>query len=366
MNKTLATWLHELEHRHLHEIQLGLERIHEVATRLDLLKTEAKIISVAGTNGKGSTVATLSAIYQRAGYQVGSYTSPHLISYNERIKVNGVSIRDEELVRTFHQIEMARGSICLTYFETSTLAALLFFQQHKLDIILLEVGLGGRLDATNIMDNDVAIITTIGLDHEAYLGDNLEAIGYEKAGIIRPQKTVIYADYHPPASVLAQVKSCQATFYCLGYDFNGKEHQHQFYFSHHEMSAVYPAVKLHPHSVAAALMAVHTLQNQLPVQSEAIQRALSKLSLPGRFHYLDHPKPTLLDVTHNPQAALNFYHYVREQFPGKRLFAVFSTLADKDSAAMIKAFSGSIERWYPCTLSSKRALDAQQLIDILQ
>ena len=207
---SLAAWLDYLEHRHSEEIQLGLTRVKTVARQLDLLTFDATIIIVAGTNGKGSTVAALETIYRAAGYAVGSYTSPHLIHFNERIRVNLEPITDKTLCAAFTAIEEACESIHLTYFEMATLAALWYFKSFVLDVIILEVGLGGRLDATNIIDADLAIITTIDFDHQAYLGHTKEAIGYEKAGVLRPNQPFIYADKNPPESLITYAKSLNA------------------------------------------------------------------------------------------------------------------------------------------------------------
>ena len=210
-NLSLSECLHHLENRHAEEVQLGLTRIKTVAKRLNLLNLDATIVTVAGTNGKGSTVAALEAVYKAAGYQVASYTSPHLIEFNERIRVNQQPIKDQELCAAFTVIEDARDTINLTYFEMTTLAALWHFKQLTLDVIILEVGVGGRLDATNIIDSDLAIITTVDLDHQDYLGDTKEAIGYEKAGILRPNTPFIYADTTaPPESITKQAQLLNA------------------------------------------------------------------------------------------------------------------------------------------------------------
>ncbi len=225
-------WLTYLEQRSPQQkIELGLERIRDVARRLNVLNPHYKIITVAGTNGKGSTVRALETIYNKAGYNVGSYTSPHLLCFNERIKVNLQSISDKALCDVFFAIESRNADIKLTYFEMATLAALVYFQQQSLDIVILEVGLGGRLDATNIMDADVAIITTIDFDHQELLGNTLEKIGQEKAGIIRAQKPVIYADINPPQSILSAAQQLNAPTYLYRRDFDFNEHDVTWDFS---------------------------------------------------------------------------------------------------------------------------------------
>ncbi|MDF1928905.1 Mur ligase family protein [Legionella pneumophila] len=215
----LNHWLTHLETRNTQEIQLGLTRVLTVAQKLNLQRPNCKVITVAGTNGKGSTVTALETIYHQSGFRVGTYTSPHLLVFNERIRINLTPIQDKDLCKAFSVIEEARYPTNLTYFEMATLAALWYFKQHDLDLIILEVGLGGRLDATNIVDTDLAIITTIDFDHQNFLGDTLELIGYEKAGILRKNKPFIYADLSPPKSVVEVALQLGASSYLYGKDY---------------------------------------------------------------------------------------------------------------------------------------------------
>ena len=253
-HKTLQDWLLLLENRHQEEIQLGLERVKTVALRLGLCDLDATVITVAGTNGKGSTVAALDAIYNAAGFRVGRYTSPHLLSFNERICINQNPITDFELCDAFQVIEQARSDIHLTYFEMTTLAAFYYFKKNKLDVVILEVGMGGRLDATNIVDATLAIITTIDLDHQDYLGSTIEAIGYEKAGILRAGQHFIYADNNPPASVLNEAQRVRTQMLCLGdYTYQtSSEHFNVVLKSGEIISLSYPAV--HLNAAAAAIV----------------------------------------------------------------------------------------------------------------
>ena len=219
MPQTLAEWLEYIERQHPKTIDMGLDRVREVATRMGLKKPAKKVITVGGTNGKGSTVAFIEAIARAAGWKVGAYTSPHLLAYNERVRIDGADAGDADLVAAFEAVEAARGITLLTYFEYGTLAALWLFARSKLDLAILEVGLGGRLDATNLIDSDVAVITTVDLDHQDYLGNDLEAIGFEKAGIARAWKPLVLGDDDPPASVLRHAYAIGANTIRAGCDF---------------------------------------------------------------------------------------------------------------------------------------------------
>ncbi|STX51644.1 dihydrofolate:folylpolyglutamate synthetase FolC [Legionella busanensis] len=363
--KNLSQWLDDLERRHVQTIQLGLERITEVATTLDVLNFNAVIITVGGTNGKGSTVASLEAIYKQAGYKVATYTSPHLINFNERICVNQKPITDLELIEAFNIIDKARGSIALTYFEIATLAALWHFKQQCLDLIILEVGLGGRLDAVNCIDADLAIITTVDYDHEDYLGNTLEKIGYEKAGIIRPNKPVIYADENPPKSILNKAASCEAPVYRKNQEFSYELVDDKIKFSYQNINLTIPQMSFHPNSIAAALMATFCLKKYLPIKADSYVDGIKKIKLAGRCQIITKLKRTLLDVAHNPQAVQYLAHYLKTHYPNVKVHAVFSAFADKDIIGMIKPLKDVVHFWYPTLLPGKRAASANQLISSL-
>jgi len=352
INHELSVWLSVLENQHPQEIQLGLERIKTVAATMNLLHPKATVITVAGTNGKGSTVAMLESIYHAAAYKVAAYTSPHLISFTERIRVNKQPIAPADLIKAFKHIEQAKGSTHLTYFETATLAALHYFKQCEAEVIILEVGLGGRLDATNIIDADLAIITTIDLDHQDYLGDNKEKIGYEKAGILRHGQAVIYADTHPPQSIIDQAKSLDCRLYINGIDFD----QH---------SGNWPESRLHPNARAAAIKAIHCLQKECPVSDEQLCQGISQARIQGRIQLINTARPTILDVAHNPQAATHLASYLKRHYPNRNIHAVFSALADKDLPGLIAPMLSCVSAWYPALLSGKRAAPAQSLLDAL-
>ncbi|WP_419418639.1 bifunctional tetrahydrofolate synthase/dihydrofolate synthase [Legionella sp. D16C41] len=364
--KSLAQWLTDLENRHQQEIQLGLNRINKVASRLDVLHLNAIIITVAGTNGKGSTVAALESIYSEAGYRVASYTSPHLINFNERIRVKRKPINDAQLIEAFKVIDSAREEIPLTYFEVATLAALWHFKQHNLDLIILEVGLGGRLDAVNCIDSDLAIITTIGYDHEAYLGNTLEAIGHEKAGIIRKNKPLIYADEHAVQSVLTKATSCAAPVYQNGQEYKYRLLDHQMQFLFNGLTIQLPKTHFHPNSIAAAIMATFCLQKELPLHVDDCIAGIKKINLAGRLQIIKEPHPTLLDVAHNPQAAQYLAYYLINNYRKGKLHVVFSAFADKDIIGMIKPLKDYVHHWYPALLPGKRAAKAKQLISSLK
>lgn len=361
-NFTLAEWLSFLENRHQQEIQLGLQRITAVAKRLNLLQPQARVITVAGTNGKGSTVAALEAIYHAAGYQVASYTSPHLISFNERIRVNQQAISDANLCAAFLAIEEGRAEIDLTYFEMATLAALWYFKSFKLDIIILEVGLGGRQDATNIIDADLAIISTVDLDHQDYLGDTTEAIGYEKAGILRANKPFIYADSQPPASVIACAKALNAKIHCLDLDYSYKTTANSLQVLCGDTIKL-PLPKINPKAASAAILASQCLQPILPVTVAEQAEAMRAVSILGRQQVICGIITTVLDVAHNPQAVSLLADFIGRLQPKARVHAVFSGLKDKDLCGLIKPMRSCVDEWYPAVLSGKRAASESLLLD---
>lgn len=361
---SLSEWLNYLENAHQQEIQLGLDRILEVARRLELLDPEATVITVAGTNGKGSTVTALETIYAVAGYNVACYISPHLIRFNERIRVNQTNISDEALCAAFIAIEAGRSEIHLTYFEMTTLAALYHFKQHSLDVIILEVGMGGRLDATNIINADLAIVTTIDLDHQDYLGDTVEAIGYEKAGIFRSKTPCIYGDFNPPTTVIEQAVALDAPLLRLGLDYEYEELSDVFriYFQSKMLyELVRPCINLK--AATMACIAVHRLEHALPVSTEQLVLAMRTVSMVGRQQLVAYPITTLYDVAHNPQAVALLADFISSYQPKAKVHAVFSALKDKDIRGLIKPMSPHVDHWYPALLDGKRAATASLLLD---
>nr|WP_181879352.1 bifunctional tetrahydrofolate synthase/dihydrofolate synthase [Legionella donaldsonii] len=359
----VTEWLAYLENRHLQEIQLGLSRIKQVAEHLDLLNPNAKIITVTGTNGKGSTVASLEAIYLAAGYQVASYSSPHLLAFNERIKVNRQPISAQQLCEAFCVVEEVSNTINthLTYFEVTTLAALWHFKRYCLDLIILEVGLGGRLDATNIIDTDLAIITTIDFDHQTFLGTTKEAIGFEKAGILRANKPLIFADNNPPASVLKQAYALNTPLYLYGRDYNYLHHADGLQFVRSEQVIDLPQPQLHGNAIAAAIMASICLQTWLPIQRSQLIQGIQSASLMGRGQLVKGRVETLFDVAHNPQAVSNLVKVIKKLSVDRTVHAVFSALKDKDIVGLIAPLVKSVDYWYPALLTGKRAASKEHL-----
>ncbi|MDP3559452.1 MAG: folylpolyglutamate synthase/dihydrofolate synthase family protein [Legionellaceae bacterium] len=354
--KNLLEWLQFLEQRNAHQpIQLGLERVKTVAQRMELLRPARTIITVAGTNGKGSTVMALDKMYRDAGYRVGAYVSPHIIDFRERILFQGNWITESELLAALEAVETAREEISLTYFEHTTLAAWVYFKSLSLDLLIQEVGMGGRLDATNVLDPDLAIITTVDWDHQAYLGNTLEAIAYEKAGIIRKNTPVIYGDMPVPEAVLKQADRLSSPLYALG---------REYLLSDFPLTQ---ASRIHPHSAAAAWQACQLLQNTLPLDLASAARSMQTLQVPGRWHQFVFQGVThCCDVAHNPQAAQSFAYYVLKTFPDQKKIVLFSALADKNIAEMVTPFLGKVDAWCCGRLSGPRAADENVLREALQ
>ncbi|KTC75240.1 dihydrofolate:folylpolyglutamate synthetase FolC [Legionella birminghamensis] len=361
--KTLGQWLSELENRHRKEIQLGLSRVKLIAETLDLLKPAKTIISVAGTNGKGSAVATLEELYTCAGFRVGAYTSPHLIAFNERIRINKKPIEDEPLAKLFEILDAAGKDSGLTFFEMATLAALLHFKEQNLDVAILEVGLGGRLDATNIIDSDLAIITTVDYDHQEYLGTTLEAIGTEKAGILRKGKPFIGASSNLPASVLKRARELSSPSLINGTNYSYTLAESSISINFQEKILTFPRPHLHPDSTSASIIAALILSDKLPVKEADICSSIEKVNLPARLQMIRRGEKTLLlDVAHNPQSARFLAEFVTRQKIHGNIHAVFSALNDKDIKGIVEPLLPLVNYWYPARLNSKRACIAEQLL----
>lgn len=370
MNPSLNDWLSYLENRPQQAIQLGLERIRAVANRLQLLPVQAPVITVAGTNGKGSTVAALEAIYTEAGYRVGAYTSPHLLCFNERIRLNKIPASDEVICHAFRLIDEARADIHLTYFEMATLAALLYFKNSDAEVIVLEVGLGGRLDATNIVDATIGVITTIDFDHMDLLGHTLEDIGYEKAGIIKPrQRALIYADQPMPHSIKKRADELNVKTFCLGheYDFTMNNLQLEMDFTKafpEEDSLILPAPHIHPNAAAASIMVVYGLHDQLPVARDTLQTAVAQVQIAGRVQIIYDTICTVLDVSHNPQSVkllANRMASLLQKQPKGRVHAVFSGLKDKALVGLIEPLCPWVNEWYTAVLDNPRAASSSMI-----
>ncbi|MUV13998.1 bifunctional tetrahydrofolate synthase/dihydrofolate synthase [Noviluteimonas gilva] len=348
--RTLADWLEYIERQHPKSIELGLDRVREVADRMELVAPAEKSILVAGTNGKGSTVAFLEAIARASGLRVGTYTSPHLLRYNERVRIDGAQADDAHLVDAFEAVEAARGDTPLTYFEYGTLAALWLFDRERLDLAILEVGLGGRLDAVNIVDADVAVITTVDLDHQDWLGDDRETIGKEKAGIARGWKPLVLGDDDPPSSALGHAYRIGASAIRANCDFffepndDGTWRWREVNFALDlPMPALAAPVQMR--NAATAIAALRALD--IPMTREAIAEGVAGAHLAGRLQrVMKGGVEILLDVGHNPQAAGALAQWLASAPVTGRTLAVYAALADKDSAGVVAALAPRIDAWW--------------------
>lgn len=364
--KDLPAWLEQIEQMHPHDIDLGLSRIEEVASRLQVKKFTCPVIMVGGTNGKGSCVKFLEKILTVQGYQVGSYTSPHLLSFNERICFNGHPVADLDLIQAFEQVEAARKSTALTFFEFTTLAALWLFKHQPLEALILEVGLGGRLDAVNIVDADIAIITSIDIDHTDWLGHSREEIGFEKAGIFRKGRPAVIGAQIPPASVLRHAQVMGTPLFCLQSDFSYHQEESSWSFKQandHWVSL--PLPQLPVQNAACALMTLSLLKHDLPVSLEAIAQGIATASLPGRFQRYP-ALNCILDVAHNEASArLLAKQYRKLNHPGS-LIAVVGMLKDKDIVNTLKPLKHLVSKWYFGSLSVARGAQAKDLVCALE
>lgn len=357
---SLKGWLDWQESLHPLAIDLGLERAAQVFHALNPDCLKPPTITVAGTNGKGSCIAYLEAIYKAQGYRVGAYSSPHILKYNERIKIDGKPVSDELICEAFARIEAVRGNTSLSYFEFGTLAALDIFCRSGLDVQLLEVGLGGRLDAVNIVDPDVSLITSIGIDHVDWLGNTREAIGREKAGIFRANTPAIVGDCDPPKSLLQSAIDKDARLYCIDKDFGYKKQTTTwdwFAGDRHICQLPEPGLKgEHQYRNASAVIsAVEVLAESLPVSDNSIRIGLKNSHLLGRFQLINDKIPILLDVGHNPEAVKTLVDYLNRTFPGKRIHAIFSMMKDKDIASVLQIMSPVVYDWFFAPLANPRA-----------
>jgi len=363
--KTLQDWLDFCERLHPVTIDMGLERVREVADRL-ALRFACPVITVAGTNGKGSTCAMLEAILLQAGYRTGVYTSPHLVHFEERCRLSGQSASGEALAEAFAAVDAARGEVSLTYFEFSTLAILWLMSRAPLDAVILEVGLGGRLDAVNIVDADCAVITSIDLDHMAILGNDRETIGREKAGIMRAGRPVVVSDPMPPQSVVDQAQAVGADLWRFGRDFNFSGDKQQWSWAgrgRRYSGMAYPALRGANQLVNASgvLAALEALRARIPVTAQAVRNGLAMVELPGRFQIVPGEPVLVLDVAHNPHSVAALAENLDAMGFYPTTHAVFGAMADKDLAPMLQRVNPLIDRWYFTDLPLPRAASAQAL-----
>jgi dihydrofolate synthase/folylpolyglutamate synthase len=366
--QTLPQWLRWQESLHFTEVDPGLERVGLVWLQLGgIAKLPFTVVTIAGTNGKGSSVAMLESILRSAGYRTGTYTSPHLLQYNERICMDGQACDDETICEAFDRIDKARGGTSLTYFEFATLAAVDIFSRNNIDIAILEVGMGGRLDAVNLFDTDIALITPISLDHTAWLGTNREAIGFEKAGVIRQGKPVVCSENSPPQSLISYATSLHAPTYLAGSEFNIVVNKDNWHWSNSELQlkklpfpALMGAYQLQ--NAAAVLQVISLLNHQnYAISEDAIKSGLATVKLAGRFHQIQGEITTILDVTHNQQGAENLAKLLVEIPCQGQTFAVLSMLKDKDVAAVASILKPVIDVWYVAGLEGSRGMTSDTL-----
>ena len=378
---TLDEWLSWQESLHPSDIELGLTRVREVWLQLKESGSVAcPVITVAGTNGKGSCVAMLEAIYLAAGYRVGAYTSPHLIRYNERVRLNGNEVDDETLCQAFERVDQARAAqdgaeISLTYFEFGTLAALDIFARSPLDVVILEVGLGGRLDAVNILDADVALITTIALDHADWLGNDREQIGREKAGIMRAARPVVCGDPDPPVTIAQVAEESGARLYLNGRDFGAQPRDGQWRWrgrvedKPRQRDALPPPAlrgDFQLYNAAAVLMVVELLAKALPISQAQLREGLANVAVPGRFQVIGGDVPLVLDVAHNPEAARALAHNLRAWSMPGQTFGIVAMMADKDIVAVFEQLASEIDEWHVTTIDLPRAASPENLAERLK
>jgi len=366
---SLSQWLERLESMHSVAIDMGLDRVATVAARLNL-RFDCPVITVGGTNGKGSTCAMLESMLMQGSYRVGLYTSPHIIDFNERARIDGHSVSDAALCDTFAAVEAVRADVSLTYFEFTTLAILKLFADAKLDVVILEVGLGGRLDAVNIIDPDVAIVTSVDLDHQQYLGDTREKIGFEKAGIFRSQRAAICGDPSPPQSLVEHANAIGADLWLFGRDFNYSGDRQQWSYGGRAVrrhALAYPSLRGANQllNASAALAALEVLRDRLPLGAQEIRAGLVLVELPARFQVLPGRPAVILDVAHNPHAAATLAQNLDQMGFFPYTYAVFGAMSDKDINGMLLHLKDKIDHWYLCDLPLPRAASAESLAHAL-
>ena len=360
-DSNLTDWLAYIEALHPKDIEMGLGRVNQVKQRLNL-QLNFPIITVAGTNGKGSTCAMLEHIYHAAGYRVASYSSPHLLRYNERVRVACAEISDADLILAFQAVEAARQDVQLTYFEYGTLAAMWHFCAAKVDVAILEVGLGGRLDAVNVFEPDCAIVTSVDLDHMDFLGDTRELIGAEKAGVFRRNVPAICGEPNPPQSLINYAEKIGAQLELIARDFRFESHKdywnylsQDYVLSNIPMPALYGDFQLY--NASCVITAVHSLLQTLPVSQKAMFNGLRTVRLHGRYQYLSSKPDVVLDVAHNPHAAKSLASNLKNTSTQGKTIAVFAMLADKDIAGVVHEIAEEIDEWYVSGVLHARGAD---------
>ncbi|MGP9802221.1 bifunctional tetrahydrofolate synthase/dihydrofolate synthase [Rheinheimera sp. NSM] len=363
---SLADWLCYIEQSHpIHQIELGLERVLRVAQQADLQQLPGKTILIGGTNGKGTTARCLEQLLLAQGFSVGVYSSPHLLHFNERLRLNGSDVADADWVSAFAFIEQLRGDIALTYFEFTTLVAFRLLQQHQVDFCLIEVGLGGRLDATNIVTPAVSVITTVDLDHQDWLGNDRETIGREKAGIFRPGGTAVIGELDPPQSVLQHSAALKCRSVVVQRDYHYSEQADSWQW--HSAGATYTALPLPAMPVQNAACALAVLQQlALLPTPEQLAAVLTGLTLPGRMQWLQQQPAIIVDVAHNPQSARYLAQQLRRLKPRfGRVLALSGMLKDKDIQQTLLPLTTLFDQWHLVSLGGARGAGARQLAEQL-
>lgn len=389
--KTLAQWLDWQSTLNPSEIDLGLERVEQVLAAMQLClfipgstcrasasallsMSPAAVITVAGTNGKGSCVAYLDALYQAAGYRVGCYTSPHLLRYNERVCINGQPATDQDLCQAFAEVDAARGSASLTYFEFGTLAALAVFAKANVEVMILEVGLGGRLDAVNVVDPDVAVITSLDIDHVDWLGGDRNTIAIEKAGIFRAHRPAVCGDSNPPPAIALQAAHHQSDLYQRDVDFSVEINDDDWILMAKDFTfeqLPYPALagQFQFDNAATAIMAARLLADRCDLKIDAlhVRQALTSVSLAGRCQQLSADPVVIVDVGHNPHSARALAEYLAQSLSGcnVKTHCIIAMMADKDITGFIEALAPQIDYWYPAELDVSRAASCETLVELL-
>ncbi|PRD39084.1 UNVERIFIED_CONTAM: folC [Trichonephila clavipes] len=365
--RTLADWLCYIEQSHpIEKVELGLQRVSDVARRGNLAALPGKVVLIAGTNGKGTTARTLEQLLLVQGYRVGVYSSPHLLRFNERLRLNGQDVADNAWVEAFQLVEQLRQDIPLTYFEYTTLVAFAILRAEQPDFCLIEVGLGGRLDATNIVEPDISVVTTVDLDHQAFLGPDRETIGREKAGVFRPAKIAVCGDLQPPQSIAAVAESTGAKLLQLNRDYHYQQTADSWQWQglrqqRHQL----PLPQVPMQNVATSLTVLEQLE-VLP-DSELLQQEISRLCLPGRMQWLRQQPAVLLDVAHNPQSAAYLAAQLQRLKPGyRRVYALVGMLKDKDLTQALLPLTTCVDEWHLVSLPGVRGAASELLAAALQ
>ncbi len=362
---TLDEWLANIENLHPKNIEMGLDRARLVKEQLKI-HFNCPVVIVGGTNGKGSTCAMMQTIWQKAGYRVGLYTSPHIHHFEERLRINGQNVSESVFVHYFKKVERARGNIPLTYFEFTTLAVLNILADTKLDVVILEVGLGGRLDAVNLIDANVAIVTNVDIDHVDYLGATRDSAGYEKAGIFRKESIAIYGDHMPPQSLLRYANEINTNLFIFGKDYHsvcdGNSWSYvgpSMRFNHLNLPALYGKNQIQ--NATNALMVLESMQDLLPFDEDSVQAGLAEVYLLGRFQVIQTDPVVILDVAHNPHAAVVLAENLHNMGNFHETYAIFGAMADKDIESIIAKLKETIDFWYLTNLPLARAATVETL-----